>query len=229
MSPAPIIPTSKHSYNPECSCPACAAAFLERLRNRRVHEYGADDPLGPAKGIINACICMIVIITCLVGAVLIWTQTADARPTKQPEPIAAPQSLLKARQACPNDASILECRAALRRAYDAVGWQRHARWQASAGKTSDVVRDAIQWASSQTGVPAWRLTNIAACESHLFFLAHNGQFLGVWQLGATHRSDPIFRVVPWMDPYAQAIHVARFIKRHGESQWQCSSSGGLRW
>lgn len=224
MSPKPFTTSQYDDPDPRND--------LEWCQNCQRHHWAGlghvCDGLAPARGILNAVICMIVILLCLAGAILVWTQTADAR-TNQVHPVAAPASLLKAREACPNTASIVQCRSALRRAYDSVRWQRHARWSAEAGKSSDVVRDAITWASHLTGVPAWQLTAIANCESHLFFLAHNGQYLGVWQLGAMHRSDPIFRVVPWMDPYAQAIHVARFIKRHGESQWQCSSTGGLRW
>lgn len=48
---------------------------------------------------------------------------AQARPT-QVQPVAAPQSLLRARQACPNGASPVTCRAALRRAYAGLEWQQ---------------------------------------------------------------------------------------------------------
>lgn len=225
MSPKPV---SNHEDTRDPNhltyCQDCQRHYWTNLGHECV-----SDPLDAARGIFNALICSLVIFGLLALAGVVWVHAAQAREGRAPKPIPAPQSLLRARQACPNTASLVECRGELRKAYAAVEWQRSARWHASASTSRDVVLDAIHWASHQTGVPATQLTAIAACESHLFFLAHNGQYLGVWQLGTLHRSDPIFRVVPWMDPYAQAIHVARFIKAHGESQWQCSSSGGLRW
>lgn len=187
-----------------------------------------EDPLAPARGIFNALVCMLVIIACLAGAIWIWTGVVQAR-TNSVQPIAAPQSVLHARHACPNGSSLVKCRAALRHAYEAVAWQRNARWHAQAKTSRDVVLDAIHWASGETGVPAWRMIGIGTCESHLFWLAQNGQYKSWAQLSTRHRSDPIIARLTWRDPYAVALHVALYIKHHGEGEWQCTSSGGLRW
>jgi hypothetical protein len=234
--PAPFTssqydPDKRHAYDPLCDCNYCYAEFHARIRSRagNPHAYGAPEKPGLNWSLAH----YFRLLGLSLAIVLIFLAAGYAGRAMAREgavkPVRAPQSLLKARQACPNTSSLAQCRGELRKAYASVEWQRKARNKAHAYTSRDVVVDAINWASAKTGVPAWRLTAIANCESHLFWLAHNGQYLGVWQLGATHRADPIFRVVPWQDPYAQAIHTARFIKRHGESAWQCSSGGGLRW
>ena len=154
---------------------------------------------------------------------------AIARPAATPKPIPAPAELLEARFRCPNTASVIECRGELRKALQAVSWQRKARLKAKATTVREITLDAIAWAAARYGVSATEMRTVANCESHLWPFATNGQYLGVFQLGATHRTDPIFDQVPWMDAYAQASHVARFIKAHGWSQWQCSPRGGLQW
>jgi hypothetical protein len=229
VSPTPFVPSNSQyedrlPHSEDCGCTDCTN---QRFRARNPHLYGLQEKPGHTIQLRVLLLC--VLIGGAVWAAGIWWAADAFAREGSVEPVRAPQSLLKAREACPDTSSISQCRGELRKAYASVDWQRKARNKAHAYTSRDVVLDAIQWASSKTGVPAWRLTAIANCESHLFWLAHNGQYLGVWQLGAQHRSDPIFSVVPWQDPYAQAIHTARFIKRHGESAWQCSSGGGLRW
>lgn len=154
---------------------------------------------------------------------------AESVVGSQVQPIKAPQALLRARHACPNNASIVQCRSALVRAYRGVEWQRHARWHAQAATIKQITLDAITWAAQRYGVPASQMIGIGTCESHLYPFATNGQYKGWGQLSTRHRSDPIFRVVPWQDAYAEASHIARYIKAHGEGEWQCVSTGGLRW
>lgn len=163
-------------------------------------------------------------------ATLASAATSDARTTQvQPLPISIPQALQHARDACPNDATPVQCRSALRKAYDAVSWQRSAREHAQAMTVQAITRDAITWAAAKYHVSAPDMTAVSNCESHLWPFATNGQYKGAWQLGAMHLSDPIFLRVPWQDVYAQASHVARFVKVHGWSAWQCRPQGGLRW
>jgi len=176
---------------------------------------------------------------------LVLATVASARPSdairKPPKPIPAPASLLKARAACPNTATIVECRGALRRALEAVEWQRSTRWRTKAAKIDEVTRDAIHWAAwkyggGTEGRPCARcralelqMLGLGRCESHLFLWATNGQYKSWAQLSGRHRSDPIIQRLTWRDPYAVADHVARYLIRHGEGEWQCVSTGGLRW
>jgi hypothetical protein len=69
----------------------------------------------------------------LVTAAILWLAFPSdgwPRTTKRPEPVKAPQALLRARAACPNTATPVKCRSALRRAYAAVEWNRKARLHA---------------------------------------------------------------------------------------------------
>lgn len=70
---------------------------------------------------------------------------------------------------------------------------------------------------------------VAWCESRMNPHATNGQYKGLFQLSARHRSDPIIRLLGWRDAYAEALHTVRYVKRHGWSEWQCLPDGGLRW
>lgn len=171
---------------------------------------------------------------------LILAAPASARPNdtidRAPKPIKAPDTLAgQARKACPNDAPIVRCRAALRRALQAVEWQRATRHAAQAVKVDEVTRDAIKWAAfkyakgSRARALELQMLGIGRCESHLFLWATNGQFLSWAQLSGRHRSDPVIARLTWRDPYAVADHVARYLLRFGEGEWQCVSTGGLRW
>lgn len=156
--------------------------------------------------------------------------TSSARVSQtQPVPMPIPQALQHARDACPNTATPVQCRSALRKAYAGLEWQKGAREHAEAMTVQAITRDAIAWAAAKYGVSAADMTAVSNCESHLWPFATNGQYKGAWQLGAMHLSDPIFLAVPWQDAYAQASHVARFVKAHGWSAWQCRPGGGLRW
>lgn len=146
----------------------------------------------------------------------------------QPVPIPIPASHAKARARCPLDKP-LQCRAALIHAYEAITWQRNARQHAQATTVREITLDAITWAAAKYGVSASEMRTVGNCESHLWPFATNGQYAGAWQLSTRHRSDPIFAVVPWQDAYAEASHVARYVKAHGWGEWQCMPSGGLRW
>jgi hypothetical protein len=178
-----------------------------------------EDPLGAARGIINGLICSLVILALLAGVILLWPSIGHAR-TNNTQPIAAPQSLLKARHACPNTASLVKCRAALRHAYDAVHWQRHERLHQ--GRYG--VDHAIRLASALYGVPLSEMRRVGTCESHLTPTSKNRSSTasGLFQfLDSTwnRAGIPGFSV---FDPYANAIATARLVTRdHGWHEWSC--------
>lgn len=155
--------------------------------------------------------------------------TVEQQAVTQIQPIKAPSALLRARAACPNDATPVQCRSALRRAYQALAWQRKNRLAAKAKTVREITLDAIQWAAAKYHVSPAEMRAVGTCESHLWPFATNGQYAGVFQLSTRHREDPIFTHVPWQDAYAQASHVARYVAAHGWSEWQCTPYGGLRW
>ena len=98
---------------------------------------------------------------------------AWARPA-QVQPIKAPESLLRARVACPNDATPVQCRSALRRAYESAAWQRKARLAAKATTIREITLDAIAWAAAKYHVSPVEMRTVGTCESHLWPFATNG-------------------------------------------------------
>lgn len=120
--------------------------------------------------------------------------------------------------------TILSCRARIVHLERAVQWQRRQDYPGD-------VAAAIRLACDREGMTArcGEFFAVGSCESHLHALSTNGQFKGVFQLGAMHRADPVVRLLGWDDPYANALHTVRFVKAHGWSQWQCRPSGGLGW
>lgn len=118
--------------------------------------------------------------------------------------------------------------ATLSACHRALAWQRldrrHLRHQLSVRWHPSVVT-AIELASRVSGVSFARLWTISGCES-----THNpqdtlGQYRGLFQLGAYHRSLPDIVGLNAYDPYVNAMHAALFIARNGESQWACRSDG----
>lgn len=162
-------------------------------------------------------------------------RSADARP-------ATPTARAPVTRACDREhpgechRAIAYWRRQAREAAAAVAWQRKQRWRAKATQVRDVTADAIRWAAEKyTATPARaralaaQMTGIGTCESHLWLWATNGQFMSWAQLSAWHRSDPVIARLTWRDPYAVADHVARYLLANGEGEWQCVSTGGLRW
>lgn len=112
--------------------------------------------------------------------------------------------------------------------------QRAASDREHASSINDFTRDAIHWAAQKYGGAnaaslERRMLGIGLCESHLWPWATNGQYMSWAQLSGRHRADPVIARLTWRDPYAVADHVARYILRYGEGEWQCRSGGGLRW
>lgn len=118
-------------------------------------------------------------------------------------------------------ASVVACRKVVRWN---VKERRHLQHQLAVRWHPDVVA-AIRLASNISGVSFARLWTISGCESRHNPLAVTGQFDGLFQLGAYHRSFPDLRGLSVFNPYANAMHAALFIARHGESQWACRSTG----
>lgn len=235
MCPRAFTENSQYEpkHTPPCDCEACRAravsqfiedyelgGFIQLPEPREVTAWMRWQPIR------NALICSIVIAACLAGAIWAFTGISDA---KTPKPVAAPQSLLRARAACGNHDTPVKCRTALRHAYEALSWQKHARQHAQAMTVQAITRDAITWAAAKYHVNATEMLRVGQCESHLWPFATNGQYAGWAQLSTRHRADPIFAVVPWQDAYAEASHVARYVKAHGWGEWQCRPEGGLRW
>lgn len=119
----------------------------------------------------------------------------------------------------------------------AVAWQREQRVELARHRwRTPTAEDAITLAALVTHQSEQGLRRLLGCEStgdttgHRFDpRATNGRYLGLGQLGGHHLADPIIRRLGWWNPYASAMHVARYIAQHGEGEWQCTTSGGLRW
>lgn len=74
------------------------------------------------------------------------------------------------------------------------------------------------------GQEAW---NVAGCETGYTYSvwAANGQFLGLFQMGAFARA----RYGHGWNPWAQARAAHGYYLDAGWSPWQCLPGGGLRW
>lgn len=111
----------------------------------------------------------------------------------------------------------------------AVVWQKAQRHKRLERYYASSVDQVIEMIAPLIGVSAAAMKVVGRCESHLYFMAQNGQFKGLFQLGARHRLDALIRRYGWTNVLAQVIHTARYVKKHGWSEWQCSPEGGLRW
>lgn len=177
-----------------------------------------EDPLAPARGIFNAIICCLVIWACLIGAVLIWTRTVQAR-TNSVQPIAAPQSLTRAREACPNHASLVECRGELRKAYAAITWQRDQNLKLA----REMVGNVTAWQCIHQGEGAWNATGF-----------YHGGLQMDWTFMRTYGRDMLRRhggvgAEAWT-PREQIIVAQRaFVQGRGYAPWPATSRAcGLR-
>jgi hypothetical protein len=177
----------------------------------------------------------------LILLALIMTTTATARnaslgpetmnrpvgmqvATHSPEPIPEPGSLARARAACPKTATRTCYLTALRHAYEAIDWQKHARANDARRNHGYGVQHALRLASAMFGVPLSQLENVGQCESHLEPTERNRtstasglfQFLdSTW----TRAGLPGFSVY---DPYANALAAARLVKADGGwREWSC--------
>lgn len=112
----------------------------------------------------------------------------------------------------------------------ALAWQRHDRAKLRhqlAVRWHPSVVTAIELASRVSGVSFSRLWTISGCESTHDPLNVLGQYEGLFQLGAYHRSLPDIRGLNPFDPYVNAMHAALFIAHNGEGQWSCRSDGSV--
>lgn len=139
----------------------------------------------------------------------------------QPKPIPAPPALLKARAACPNHATPVRCRTALRKAYAGLAWakkERRHRW-------APTVEYAIALAcASQPDLDCGWLKRMISCESGRDPFSKNrhstarglAQFLrGTWSGNRYSR----FSVT---DPIANALGAAWLAIRNGYGPWYAS-------
>jgi hypothetical protein len=87
---------------------------------------------------------------------------------------------------------------------------------------SETATSAIRVACTAYQVSCSDLFRVARCESSLDPYATNGRYLGLFQLGPSHLSDPIIQATSPFNPYANAIHTARYVAAHGwGTQWEC--------
>lgn len=81
---------------------------------------------------------------------------------------------------------------------------------------------AIRVACVTYNVSCGTLLRVARCESSLDPFARNGRYLGLFQLGGFHLQDPVIEASSPFDPYANALHTARYVSAHGwGTQWDC--------
>jgi hypothetical protein len=98
---------------------------------------------------------------------------------------------------------------------------RHLRVDVSR-RFAETSTSAIRVACAAYRVSCSDLFRVARCESSLDPFATNGRYLGLFQLGPAHLSDPVIRATSPFNPYANAIHTARYVAAHGwGSQWEC--------
>lgn len=210
--PAPFISSQYDQKHAEgCDCYPCTLHREQHPEHESFMRWRA---------IRNALVCSLVIFGLLALAGLVWVHAVQAREGITPKPIQRPVGLIQARHQCPDDSSITECRAALRRALAAVEWQRHARLH----QPPYGVDHAVRLAAAIYGVPLYEMRAVGTCESHLHARSKNRsstasglfQFLdSTW----TRAGIPGFSV---FDPYANAIAAARLVTRdHGWHEWSC--------
>ena len=85
------------------------------------------------------------------------------------------------------------------------------------------VMHAIQLASAIWHVPQSQLVAVGSCESHLYPLATNGQYRGVFQEGPMFERGPFGQAgFSVFDPYANVFTAAYTVARQGWRQWECS-------
>jgi hypothetical protein len=159
------------------------------------------DPLSAAKGIGLAVLLSIPIWVVIFASWSCWNQAFGASQCR----------------------TVKSCHAAIR-------WQKHDRARLArrlVAKTHVDVVAAIRLAANVSGVSFSRLWTISGCESNHDPYAVTGQYQGLFQLGTYHRSFPEFRGLSPFNAYANAIHAALFIAKHGESQWSCRSNGSV--
>ena len=148
----------------------------------------------------------LIAIACLCSAILV-TSVIVARA--DPRPVSPERVKCSTVQACRDRIAHLE---------RAIAWQRRERLR----QWAPSVRHAIGLASITFGVSERAMMAVAFCESRLNPSATNGQYLGLYQLGLTHRADALIQRFGWRDPYAQALHTARVVSRAGSWRpWEC--------
>lgn len=157
-------------------------------------------------------ITVVVLLAAITFVVLVAAAIAHA---KEPPPA----------KTCPAG-KVLECRAEIVRLQKAVEWQRQRSvvdaWPGDAAA-------AIVLACHVEHVECGGFLAVAQCESRMNPNAQSGQYKGLFQLSARHRSDPLIERLGWSDPYANALHSVRYVLAHGWGEWQCTPTGGLRW
>lgn len=149
------------------------------------------------------------------------TTRALASP-EAPNPARTPAT--RAALECSNHSTIQTCRAALRRALEAVEWQKKERQKLAIARRGYGVMHALRIASAMYGISLADFTRVARCESHLNPRAKNRRSTAT---GLMQWLDGSWRTqgLPGFDrtdPYASALAAGRAVARDdGWSQWVC--------
>lgn len=136
-------------------------------------------------------------------------------------PIPAPQALLRARQACPNQATVAQCRAALRRAYAGLEWARKDRIHRYQATVDTAI--TVACATYPTVDCAW-FNRMITCESERDPHAKNQRSTAS---GLGQELDGTFAGTPYgkldvFDPFVGALSSAWLAARAGRSPWLAS-------
>lgn len=184
------------------------------------------DPNTPKPGLDHRTLLAAIAFSLLIVAVILGGVIAGrayGKPTDA-HPIPAPDSLTRARAACPATTTIVECRGRLREAYQALAWTQKARRDDARRANGYGVDHAIHLAAALYGVPVSELQRVGTCESHLTPSSKNTSSTasGLFQfLDSTwaRAGVPGFSV---FDPYANAIAAARLVRSDGSwREWSC--------
>lgn len=162
------------------------------------------------------------IVACLIG--FMWVthpQKSQARAFVAPRPMTPPTSLVKARAACPNTATPVQCRSALTRAYAGLEWARKER--IARYRPSVELAIAIACATYPTVDCSW-FNRMVTCESGRDPKAKNRHSTAS---GLGQEIDTTFAGTPYaaldvFDPFVGALSSAWLAARRGHAPWYAS-------
>lgn len=163
----------------------------------------------------------LLVIACLIGFTLFAFPDKSWARTTAVHPIKAPTALLKARTACPNTATPVQCRSALRRAYAGLEWAKKERI-ARYDSTVDLAI-AVACATYPAVDCAW-FKRMITCESKRDPKAKNRHSTasGLGQeLDGTFAGTP-YAALDVFDPFVGALSSAWLAARQGHGPWNAS-------
>lgn len=217
MSPKPIIESSQYDdpRSETTYCQDCQRSYWTGLG----HDCLVKPRMSWASPIVGLALTLISVLMVLGVLYLSFGDAKAHARANTPHPISAPQSLLRARQACPNTASLVQCRGALRRALQAVEWQRSENLKLA----RSMVGNVSAWTCIHHGEGSWTDTR----DPYWGGLQMDRGFMRQYGL------DMIARHHGWANtwtPREQIIVAQRaFIQGRGYAPWPVTSRAcGLR-